>query len=204
MDTIAINADEILNEDGQAMKKFKVSDTAKAAMAAGVAGAAVGAAGMSMAGEASNTPDNSQVPSEGKEDVPHESVVTETTTTDDVVAEIDPNDVMLEEPVAESSAETDMLAEVPTQHIEDEEYRPFANNDPIETSEFPEPQSDGILIAENADTDVIAEDPTVDLVCNAIDENNENAEEIACHEDVLYAENDIDYGETDIQSDLMA
>lgn len=204
MDTIAINADEILNEDGQAMNKFKVSDTAKAAMAAGVAGAAVGAAGMSMAGEASNTPDNSQVPSEGKEDVPHESVVTEPTTTDDVVAEINPNDVMLEEPVAESSVETDMLAEASTQHAEDEDYRPFANNDSIETSEIPEPQPDDMMIAENTDMDVTAEDSTVDLICDAIDDGSEMADETACNEDVLYAENDMEYGLSDIQSDLMA
>lgn len=49
MDTIAINAGEALNEDGQDKKKQKISDTTKAAMATGVAGIAAGVAAKSIA-----------------------------------------------------------------------------------------------------------------------------------------------------------
>lgn len=200
MDTISINADEVLNKNGQ--EKFKVSDKAKAAMAAGTAGVAAGIAGMSMADAIIEEAGEVQTPVSENQHTQQENVVAETETTGSVAADVNPGDVMLEEPVAEPSAETDMIAEA---HHAGEEYQPFANNDPIGDNVLLEPHPEEILIAENTDTDVvIEEDSMVDMICGMPEEETVMPEEIVYPEDDLYADNGSAYGESDVQSDLMA
>lgn len=203
MDTIAINANEALKEDGLGKKKFKVSDTAKAAMAAGVVGATAGAAGMSMTDEITEDVDEVVTPVSENLHVQQESVVAETETADNVVVEVNPDDVMLEEPVAEPSLETDMIAEAQLQSNEGEEYQPFANNDWISDDILPEPQQDEVLIAENTNTDVVVEEvPVADVICGMPDEVV-MSEPIVFPEEKLCADDDFVYGESDVQSDLM-
>lgn len=205
MDTIAINANESLNENRQERKKFKVSDTVKAAMAAGVAGAAAGVAGMSMAKEIIGEADEVQASVSENQHVQQENVVAETEIMDSEAVEVNPEYVMLEEPVVEPSTETDMIAEAQPQHNEDEEYQPFANNDRISDDFLPEPQPDEILFAEDANTDAVVEEaPVADLICSVTEEEPVITEETVYLDDDLYADNGSTYVDSDIQSDLMA
>lgn len=205
MDTIAINANEALNEDGQSKKKNKVSDTAKAAMATGAAGIAVGVGAMAaadaMGAESDENADAvADAASSDAEEVPAESGIEE-----DAVAEVNPDDVMIEDPVAEPTAETDMIAETAQPSDEANPYQPFASNDSISEDVLPDPQPDEVLIAENTEVDVIAgEDPTVDMICGVPEENPGMPDEAAAPDDVIYADNGSAYDESDIQSDLMA
>lgn len=199
METIAINANEAHNDERQDKKKFKVSDTAKAAMAAGIAGVAAGAVGMSMADDSTEDIDDVQIStSEGQHDL-QENAVMENEIAEDVVLEVNPDDVMLEEPVAEPSLDVEV------QPIDDDDnYHPFAYNDKIDDEIIPEPEPDEVLIAENTYSDVMADDPTVDIVCGQQEEEIIMPEDTACFEDNLYADNGAVYDDTCIQSDLMA
>lgn len=112
---------------------------------------------------------------------------------------------MLEEPVAEPSSEADMIAETVQQSGEGDEYRPFASNDNISDDVLPEPLPDEVLIAENTDVDVIAEeDPCIDLICGMSETEHEAIEEQINPDGELYADNGSGYVDSDIQSDLMA
>ena len=200
MDTIAINANEAHNDEGK--KKFKVSDTAKAAMATGVAGAVAGAAGMSVADGMTADPTEEASVTTNQES--QEDVVAEAEPVSEVTAEVNPDEVMLEEPVAEPSTETDMVVGTESQHSDETGYQPFANNDQIGEDVLPEPQPDEVLIAEDTESDVVVDaDPTVDLICG-IEEEAGLPEEVVQQEEDLYADNGSVCDESDIQSDLMA
>lgn len=200
METITLNADEQI----QAKKRIKVNDASKAAMAAGVAGAAVGAAGMSMAEDASNNLDDAQESAEGPV-ATSDSVVSTVTTNNDTVTEIDPNEVMLEEPVTVPSVDTDVIAQVQSSSNESEEYLPFSNDDPISAIDvLLDPQEGGEMIAENIEQNIGEEDLSIDYICEVGEEGCGMFEDTISPNDELCADNDISYGESDIQSDLMA
>ena len=201
MDTIAINANEAHDEEGK--KKFKVSDTAKAAMATGVAGAVAGAAGMSVADGMTVNPEEDSPVATGQ-DSQQEEMTAEAETAAEVTAEVNPDDVMLEEPVAEPSTEPDMVVGTEPQQGEETGYQPYANNDQIGEEVLPEPEPDEVLIADNTGADVVVEtDPTVDLICG-IEEEAGLPDEAGLPEEDLYADNGSACDGTDIQSDLMA
>lgn len=202
MDTIAINANDALNEQGQDKKKFKVSDTAKAAMATGAAGLAAGAAAKSAYDALTDDKEDEQATGIEEQTVPQEEVTAETMA--EPVAEVNPDEVMLEEPVAEASSETEMIAEAHPQE-EGPGYEPFASNDQIGDETLPEPQPDEVLIAENTEVEVVAEDdPTVDLICGLPETEPEILVDPVYPEDELLADNGSEYDESGIQSDLMA
>ena len=205
MDTIAINAGEALNEDGQDKKKQKISDTTKAAMATGAAGIAAGVAAKSIADSLTGDIADETSAYTGVQSAQTEEIAVENESAEAVAEEVNPDDVMLEEPVAETSPETDMIAETVSQSGEEDEYRPFASNDNISEDVLPEPQPDEALIAENTDVDIIAEeDPSVDLICGMSETEQEFIEEPVNHDGELYADNSSGYDDSDIQSDLMA
>lgn len=202
MDTIAINASEAHNEEDK--KKFKVSDTAKAAMATGVAGAVAGAAGMYGADNLTADSEDDASAASGPESQ-QEEMTAEAEPVAEVTAEVNPDDVMLEEPVAEPSTETDMVVGTGPYHSEDAGYQPFASNDRIGEDVLPEPEPEEVLIAENTEEDmVIDSDPTVDMICGAIEEEAGLPDEVGQTDENLYADNGSVCDETDIQSDLMA
>lgn len=205
MDTIAINAGEALNEDGQAKKKLNISDTAKAAMATGAAGIAAGMAAKSMADSfGEDTAEETAAVTEAQS-AQSDEMATEIESAESVVAEVNPDDVMLEEPVAEPSLETDMTAEAVPQSGEEDTYRPFASNDNLSDDVLPEPQPDEVLIAENTEVDVIAGlDPSVDIICGMPETEPEIIDEPVVPDGELYADNGYGYDDSDIQSDLMA
>ncbi|MBD5195767.1 MAG: hypothetical protein HDS87_08665 [Bacteroidales bacterium] len=205
MDTIAINTGESLNEDGQAKKKINISDTAKAAMATGAAGIAAGVAAKSMADSFEEDTAKETTAAPEAHSAQTDEIATETEPVEAVEVEVNPDDVMLEEPVVELSSETDMIAEAVPQSSENDEYQPFASNDNISDDVLPEPQPDEVLIAENADEDVIAgEDPSVDLICGMPETEQEIVDEQVAPDGELYADNGSGYDDSDIQSDLMA
>lgn len=205
MDTIAINAGKALNEDGQDKKKQKISDTTKAAMATGAAGIGAGVAAKSIVDSLKGDIADETSAVTGVQSAQTEEVAVENESAGAVAAEVNPDDVMLEEPVAETSPETDMIAETVPQSGEEDEYRPFASNDNISEDVLPEPQPDEVLIAENTDVDVIVEeDPSVDLICGMSETEQEVIEEPVNHDGELYADNGAGYEDSDIQSDLMA
>lgn len=205
MDTIAINANEALGENGKDKKKLNLSDNAKAAMASGAAGLAAGAAAKAVAealggehGEDVETTSDEQTSSQTVQ--PEEPVAAE-----NVVAEVNPEEVMLEEPVAEPSTETDMIAESVTQPEADDDYRPFANNDHISEEVLPEPQPEEVLIAENTEIEAAPEsDSAVDLICGLPEQEEVTHEDPVYPEEDLFADNGPANNEYDVQSDLMA
>lgn len=204
MDTIAINAGEALNEDGQAKKKLNIRDTAKATMATGAAGIAAGVAAKSIADSFDDDTAEEAVAVTEVQSAHTDGIATETEPAEAVVAEVNPDDVMLEEPVAEPSTETDMIAEAASQSSEDDEYKPFASNDNISDDVLPEPQPDEVLIADNTDVDVIAgEDPSVDMIFGMPETEQEIIDEQVAPDGELYADNGSGYDDSDIQSDLM-
>ena len=205
MDTIAINANEALGENGKDKKKLNLSDNAKAAMASGAAGLAAGAAAKAVAdalggehGEDVETTSDEHTYSQTVQ--PEEAVAAE-----NVVAEVNPEEVMLEDPVAEPSTETDMIAESVTQTEADDDYRPFANNDHISEEVLPEPQPEEVLIAENTEIEAVPEsDSAVDLICGLPEQEEVTPEDIVYPEEDLFADNGPANNEYDVQSDLMA
>lgn len=205
MDTIAINANEALGENGKDKKKINLSDNAKAAMASGAAGLAAGAAAKAVADalggehvEDVETASDEQTSSQTVQ--PEEPVVAE-----NVVAEVNPEEVMLEEPVAEPSTETDMIAESVTQPEVEDEYRPFANNDHISEEVLPEPQPEEVLIAESTEIEAAPEsDSAVDQICGLPEQEEVTPEDAVYPEEDLYADNGPANNEYDVQSDLMA
>lgn len=205
MNTIAIKTNEIRKEDRPDRKKTKAGDSAKAAMATGVAGIAVGVGAKTAADTlGTDTEDNTGATADtatsNTETVQLDNVIAE-----EAVSEVNPDDVMLEEPVAESTAETDMLAGATPYPGEDVPYRPFTSNDSISDEVLPEPQPDEVLIAENTYSDVIAcEDQVVDMICEVSEENQGIPEEVVCPDDIISADNVSPYEDSDIQSDLMA
>lgn len=206
MDTIAINTGEAINEDGRDKKKVKLNDTTKAAMATGAAGLGAGVAAKSIVDALEENSEN-EVSTITDGHAQSEETVPEIEPTEDVVAEVNPDEVMLEESTDELSTGTDMLAEVASQSSEEDPYRPFASNDNIEEDALQEPQPDEDLIAENTEVDVIAgDDPSVDVICGLPDIGlgPEIIEEQILTESELYADNGSDFDDSDIQSDLMA
>lgn len=204
MDTIAINAGEALNEDGRDKKNVKINNTTKAAIATGAAVLGAGVAAKSITDTLDESSEN-EVSTIADGHSQSEESVHEIGSTDDVVAEVNPDDVMLEESVSEPSSETDMITEATTQLSEEGPYRPFAGNDNIEGDILPEPQPEESLIAENEDVDVIAgEDSPVDMICGMPETEAGIIEEQIQPESALYADNGSDFNDSDIQSDLMA
>ena len=206
MDTIAINANEALGENGKDKKKLNLSDNAKAAMASGAVGLAAGAAAKAVAdalgGEHEEDSSDKQTSSQTVQ--PEEPVV-ESVTAENVVAEVNPEEVMLEEPVAEPSTETDMIAETVMQPGTEDDYRPFANNDQISEEVLPEPQPEEGLIAENTEIEAVLEnDSTVDLICGVTEQEEVTPEDAVYPEEDLLADNGSANNEYDVQSDLMA
>lgn len=206
MDTIAINANEALGENGKDKKKFNLSDNAKAAMASGATGLAAGAAVKAVTdalgeehGEASSGEQTSS------QTVQPEEPVVESVATENVVAEVNPEEVMLEEPVAEPSTETDMIAESVAQTEVEDDYRPFANNDHISEEVLPEPQPEEVIVAENTEIEAVPEsDSAVDLICGVPEHEEIIPEDTVYPEEDLYADNGPLNNDYDVQSDLMA
>lgn len=203
MDTIAINTNEVLNEGGQEKKKNKISDTTKAAMATGAAGLAAGAAVKSAVetlADDSTKEQETVIAGQAHQD----EITPETETIENSMAEINPNDVMLEEPVAEQSSEENMVTEGnhQTEEGNDSEYQPFANNDRIGDEVLPEPQPDEILVAENTETDAVT--LIEDLIIGLPAPEPDPLIDPVYSEDELYADSSSNYGESEIQSDLMA
>lgn len=209
MDTIAINANEALNEEGQNKKKVNISENAKAAMAAGVTGIAAGIGAKAVVDALNHDSDEDTASeTEGRQGVSHEEPVAgeETTAaTEEIIAEVNPDEVMLEEPVAEISAETDMIAEAVTHPGAEDDYRPFAGNDRITDEVLPEPQPEEVLLAENTEVEAVHEDDSaVDLICGVPGQEELTPEDAVYPEEDLYADNGSYNNDYDVQSDLMA
>lgn len=201
MDTIAINAGESLNEKGQAKKKIKLNDTTKAAMATGAAGVAAGMTVKSVEDSVEENAAEETTASTENQSTQSEDIMVESELAEAVTAEVNPDDVMLEEPIAETSSESDMLAEAAPQSG-DNDYKPFAGNDIISEEILPEPQLDVMFIAENTDL-IYTGDDVCDIICLP-NTSPEIIDEPVSPETELYADNDISYDDSDIQSDLMA
>lgn len=217
METIAIDPNEALEEEATGKKKIKVSNTAKAAMATGVAGIAAGVAAKSVM----DAPDD-ETDKDGGQPIKIQDSHQEATHTINesqeeaaVVTSVNPAEVMLEEhvnaPSSEVETESDATQEVDSRNGEGPVYQPFANNDRISDEIIPEPQPDEILIGENTGLDVVAEGyNTVDLICGLSEEdviipgNPVCPEETLYPEDLLCADNGQSHDSGDIQSSLMA
>ena len=137
----------------------------------------------------------------------HETVETEAEAHEEVLTEVNPEEVSFEEPVAELSEETDVIAEETTLSGEEHTYQPFAANDRISEDVLQDPLPDEILVAENREVDVIvAEDPLADV--DVIDGTPViELEVIGEPEDPFgesYADNGSYFEDFDIQSDIMA
>lgn len=210
MDTISITPEETFNSEGQE-KKGKVSGKAKVAMAAGAAGMAAGAGAMELADAlAADKVDNGDVEKmtavDGSDNNPAHNPVgkTEMQVETEAVADVNPDDVMLAEPVAEPVAEEDLIAEVQVSEADD--YQPFAMNDVVEDDPLPDPLPDDILAV--GDEDVIV-DPTEnpgdysydDLICGWPQDDELPIDVMDYMDEELYAKGD----ETafDIPSDLL-
>lgn len=207
MGTVAFNANEVLDEGTQDKKKFELNDKAKAAMAAGVVGAAAGAAGKA-AYDAINKetvedpvsePENQDVHATSTSHHESHAESSESAT----ASVVNPDDVMLEEPVLES-AEEDLVAEDVTAIEENPEYQPFANNDVIEDVVYEGPLPDEPLYAEDLNAVLETGDVTVDLICGEPYITEEQNDELLYHPDDQYAWEPEHYDEPDIQTDLMA
>lgn len=157
MDTISIIPEATLNSEGQE-KKDKVSGKAKAAMAAGVAGMAAGVGATELADlfsvdNGNNDDDEKMTVADSSDNNPACNSVVETemqvVAETEVVAEVNPDDVILEEPVAEE----DLIAEAQVSEAYD--YQPFAINDVVEGDPMPYPMPDDILAV--GDEDVIVD-----------------------------------------------
>lgn len=209
MDTIAINANEALGENGQDKKESVLSDKAKAAMATGVAGVAVGAGAGAVIDAMNEALDNRALTdAESVQAIPQPEAET-TEMTEDVIAEVNPDDVMLEQEDTISS-EADMIAQAEPQQGDADDYKPFANNDYIDNESedmLPEPQPEEELIAENPDGDVPVDpeaDSTVDLICGLPETEPLMPCDATDFQDDSYAFGDTGIGDVDVQSDLMA
>lgn len=205
MDTIAINANETLNENGQMKKKNKVSNTAKAAMATGAAGIAAGAAVKTVI-DALNGDIGEEHTVYTDTYAAHQEEMT-AEPTEESLDQVNPDDVMLDEPVAELTSEADMIAVVQPQaeQADSPDYQPFANNDRIGDDVFPEPQPEEILIAGNTGVDAVIEnDSTVDLIIGLPAQEPDAIDVAVYPENELYADNGSNYDDSGIQADLMA
>ena len=208
MDAISITSEGALSDEVQD-KKGKVSDKTKAAMAAGAAGMAAGVGAAVMADSLSAADGvnvDMTVSGHPEHDLSRDAAEeTEMPETVEVAAEVNPDDVMLEEPVAEPVVEEDMIAEAQVSEADD--YQPFAINDVVEENPLPDPVPDGMLLVE--DEDVLFEPvvnpgdyPYEDMICG-LPEDDELPIDGSEYMDVSpYAEGDV--MDTDIQSDLMA
>lgn len=212
MDTISINAGQVSGEEKKGKEKAKMSDGAKAAMATGAAGLAAGMAGKAIYDDIVNDPDPEPVAQNHAESSEAMADLTDAENLDQTVY-VNPDEVMIEEePMVELTEDDNFPVDV---DIEIEDYRPLAENDPIDvTEEDPiiEPFSEEeILLADNQevlDVEPIYEDNTIDVICGTTDED------VTDPIDVLYTpEGDIladntdemsDFNDIDVQSDLMA
>lgn len=203
MDTIEINANEILNEDAQDKKKI-IGDAAKTATLAGAAGIAVGAVTMEFVDSHNITSDDIS-----DEDTTHTNTeyIENEIPEQENIAVVNPEEVMLEE----QTEEMEVVVDNPSQDSHPEPYQPFANNDPIQEIETPSVavQPEDVLIADNMHSteQVISDDPTVNLICGLPETTQENEildEPIATDDELLASNNDFNTDVTDIQSDLMA
>lgn len=232
METIAINPNEALNEEKQDKKKFNVNDTTKAAMAAGLGGIAAGFGAKAVVDSIAEEPTNEQTsteenPGEQSEQVAaqHEETVLDAEPMEDAIAEVDPEEVMLQEAVAEPSEDIDVVVESNPHTGEEDTYRPFAANDRISEDVIVEPVPEEILIAGNPDVDVIlqtdpvtatnlidgtpAVEPDIDIIGEPLDPfadpfADPYANPYAHLDPELQIGEDISNEGPDIQSDLMA
>ena len=209
MDTIAINANEAFGEIGKDKKKFNVSDKAKTAMASGLAGLATGVAVNAVTdaieGEHGEEQDPLSDEQTSSQTIQSDEPGIESASPENIVTDVNPDEVMLEDPIAEPSNETDMIAEPVTQPEVVDNYHPFANNDHISEGTLQVPQSEDVLIAEDAEIEAVPEsDSTVDVICGVDGQEEVTPEDAIYLEDNLYADNGPSNNEYDIQSDLMA
>lgn len=220
MDTIAINANEALDDELK-NKKQKNINSAKAAAVAGAAGIAVGGIATSMVdnGDGEIEIEESPLSVTGQ----HEDVAVVESLEQDAVVEVNPDDVMLNETVQETVAMGGSHTQ--TEHMDI--YQPFANNDPIYGSgnTMTETQPEDVLIAQasavaHEESEIIGDDSLVDAICGEPQIDSDEEPEILVGpvtENELIASSDelsetdmlsalnIDSEETniDIQSDLM-
>lgn len=205
MDTIAINANDSSREEGKEKKEIQMNDAAKAGMAAGAAGIAAGAAAKTIFDHQTGDEVEEEVtggdtqPTKTEEELEVPEIIEET------IAEVNPDDVMLEEPEAESSTETEMIAEAlpQTEDNKEPEYQPFVNNDNIVDEIVEEPAAEEVYIAENTEVDAVIDENLIEEVVLEWPEivPGENGADV---EELLLADNTHIEEEYDIQSDLMA
>lgn len=214
MGTIPFNADATLNEGTQDKKKFEINDKAKAAMAAGGVGVAAGAGVKAAVDALNNETDEDSYSEPEKQDIHADSTAQTVTLTESTestesisTAEVNPDKVMLEEPVLETTV-VEQVADNSVSNAEDSVYHPFANNDVLEDVVYDGVMSVDDLYAQGDESDIELDVNPIDLICGepdyVIDETIETIEDINYHPDDNYAwESEANY-DTDIQTDLMA
>ncbi len=210
MDTIALNANQNINEEGQDKKKSKMSNNAKAAMVAGAVGAVAGAASAAIADTLGGV--DTEELATAVEEAPgiNEDVIAEAVNVEEQRVEVNPNDVKLEEPVAEPYTDADMMAEPEAQPQSDTdeemEYHPSIDNDQIGEDLPTDPQPEENHITENPEEEmVIGEDPTVDMICGApAPEPIGESSETVVYAETSQHEEPSSHTSSSIQEDLMA
>lgn len=197
MNAIAINVNEAHDKEDKI--KFKVSDTVKAAVATGLVGAVAGAAGMHVADGALETPEDDALVNESP-DCQQEEKVVEADLVVEVTAEVKPDEVILEEPEHQSSADTDLVLESESLKNEDAVYQPFASNDQIEEGVLQEPHPNDVIIENN--TEILDVIPKEDMICG-IEEEAGLPDIVVLPDEDNYNDSDPDFVETDILFDLL-
>ena len=221
MNTIAINANEALDDELK-NKEQKTINASKAAAVAGAAGIAVGGIATSMVDNGDGDIEIEESPHSVTGQ--HENVAEVESLEQDAVVEVNPDDVMLDETVQETVAMGGSHTQ--TEHVDI--YQPFANDDPINGSEntITETQPEDVLIAEatavvHEGSEIIGDDSLVDAICGVSQIDSEEEPDIfvdpvteneliassdeLSETDMLSALNiDSEGTDIDIQSDLMA
>ncbi|MDE7420471.1 MAG: hypothetical protein K2N35_09705 [Muribaculaceae bacterium] len=210
MDTIAINTDDSTKEEGQEKSKYKFSDTAKAAMATGAAGIAAGVAAKTVFD--AHTEDKTKEPlteAGTQTQIEENKIIPESEVADEPIVVVNPDEVMLEEPVAELSTETEMIVESQPQSGQgiEQEYEPFANNDKIIDEGVSEVSPEEEYLAQNTEDVIIVEEDGIDIIYNQDLYLSNTGDDIIVDyfpEDSLLADSPSPEEDNDIQSDLMA
>lgn len=191
MDAIAINAEEAMfdGKKNKENKKNKSADKSSAAIGAAAGAVAIGAgiSGMSATDNLSggDLADVVAVPEAelltGETDEP---IITPEVSDDETIHVI-ADEVRLEDTVAETTAEGDMLAHIHPQHGSHNAYQPFAGSDSLDEDAIAEPYVEDVLLAENIEhAGNPGADNTVDLICG-VDTSVSNPESPLSADDAL-------------------
>lgn len=205
MDTISLNNTQSGNrtDDG----KGKSMDATVASTVTGVAGVALGV-GVKTAMDALNETDSKENKIDNNDHVGVSGAANhsaaEETTTSEVVAEVNPDDVMLEPIVDEPIIDEPIVEVAPANESEASEdvvYNPFSNDTPINAASPYQPQTEDVLIAETHDlVDAICGEPEIAIDITDITPDPDTPDP----EGVLLAEIGDNVDDSVIQLDLMA